>query len=87
MEAKNLKFMEELSNDRIKEKFNLLETTLFFKYALENNKLYVENKKHELEFYNEKIKQYKNYLINCGYKLEFIDNYINDYIETLKNRK
>lgn len=67
-----LNFMNNLANERIKEKIALIKNDIFFKYAIENGFFKVNNKEEEINFYNKHIENLSNYLINCGVSLDFI---------------
>lgn len=87
MKAKELNFMEELGNERIKEKFDNIKNDIFWTYAIINELYKVEDKDKEINFYNEHIEKQKQYLINCGYKVEDLDEFINEEKEEIEQQQ
>ena len=78
MKAKELSFINNIANDRIKEKIATIKNDIFFKYAVENGFCIVNNKEEEINFYNKHIENLSNYLKDCGVSLDFIDTTLED---------
>lgn len=75
MQAKEIEFIKDLANERIRQKFALIENNIFFEYAIQYGYYKTNDDKKELEILDQLIKKDTEYLINCGYKLDDLENY------------
>lgn len=72
------------ANERIQEKFGLIDNDLFFEFAIQNDIYKVNDKEKELQFYKEHIEKQEQYLLNCGYKKEYLDKFKKESLERTK---
>lgn len=71
-------------NERIKEKFALIENDILFKYAIDYGYLQVEDKEKELKYYKEHIKKLEQYLLECGYKQDYLNKFKSECVKKTK---
>ena len=75
MKEKEIEFIKNLGNERIRQKFALIENNIFFEYAIKYGYYTTNDNKKELEILDQLIKKDTEYLINCGYKLDDLEKY------------
>ena len=83
MNSKELKFLQELASDRIKEKFALLENHILFSYGLEFG--YIKDFNNDLDYHKKQVEKITDYLLACGYSVEMLEDFKNQKIEFIKN--
>lgn len=79
-----LKFIEDLGNERIKEKFALIDNDIFFNYAIVKGFYKVNDKDKEMEFYSEHIQKLTEYLLNCGIDKQVIEDFKKESLKQTK---
>lgn len=84
MKAKEIEFIKDLGNERIKQKFALIENNIFFEYAIQYGYYKTNDNKKELDTLKQLITKDTNYLLDCGYKLEDLENYKKQVLDRVK---
>ena len=75
MQAKDIEFIKDLANERIRQKFALIENNIFFEYAIQYGYYKTNDNTKELATLKQLIKKDTEYLVNCGYKLDDLEDY------------